>query len=144
MKHLASVLMSLSLASVASAGGAWKSQPAVEAEFKSSIWVVVGCVTHSETVSEDGDFIRGTFFTVRIAEVLKGAPPELIELYSENSSGRFPMEIGEPYLLFLSDQSFAGIHGLRLAVDSAGNSNRVGVATRALDVARVLRKKEPK
>ncbi|HTS54293.1 MAG TPA: hypothetical protein VMH26_13545, partial [Burkholderiales bacterium] len=68
-------------------------------EFSDSGAVIVGSVTTQEQWSHDGEFWDGTLYTVQVSEVLKGAPTKTINIYSENSSGRFPMDIGTTYLI---------------------------------------------
>jgi hypothetical protein len=50
---------------------------------------------------------------------LKRASPKTIRLFSENSSGRFQMQVGETYLLFAYDALG------RTAIDNCGNSGLV-------------------
>src|SRR5688572_11936925 len=99
----------------ASAQSEWKTKPSVGEEFTNSAVVAVGKVVKSREVLDTDGFIQGTFYTIQITEVLKGSSTNIAELYSENTSGRFPMEPGSSYLIFGSMNSFEGIEGRQLA-----------------------------
>ena len=127
------------LGGTALADSQWKARPSVDEEFKSSTVVIVGEVISTKDVLEPGGFIKGTFYTVRVAEILKGNPSKRVELYSENSSGRFPMKVGVSYLIFTYEGNFEGIEGRRLAIDNCGNSGTLKEAEKALSTARKLK-----
>lgn len=114
----------------------WKARPSVDEEFKSSAVVIVGKVISTKDVAEAGAFIKGTFYTIRVTEVLKGSPSKSVELYSENSSGRFHMKAGASHLIFAYEGVFEGIEGQRLAIDPSGNSGTVKRSKKALARAR--------
>src|SRR5438034_11808153 len=91
----------LLVAAAASAAAYCDSFPTVEQEFKTSALIFVGKVTSAREVAVRSDAITGgTFYSVEVVEVLKGSPSHKLELYSENSSGRFPMEVGVQYVIF--------------------------------------------
>ena len=48
----------------------------------------------------------GVRYRVRVLEPYKGAPPEDLELFSENASDRFILAVGKDYLLFLTRGAF--------------------------------------
>jgi hypothetical protein len=127
------------LAGSALAQPQWKTRPSVEEEFTNSAVVIVGKVISTKDVSESGGFISGTFYSIRVTEVLKGSPPKTVELYSENSSGRFPMEFGTSYLIFAYKDSFERIEGKHLAIDNCGNSGTLKQSKKALVTVRKLR-----
>src|SRR5688572_26227523 len=103
-------------------GDEWKQHPSVEQEFNTSKCVFVGEVIKATNIVEPGDFIHGTYYTIRVEERLKGSPPREVEIYSENSSGRFPLRIGVRYLVFCFEATFEGIKGSRWAINNCGNS----------------------
>ena len=103
----------------------------VPAEYQRSDAVLVGKVLSQRTVTdpEDPQSFAGILYSVRIEESFRGSHRGTIELYSENSSGRFPMDKGQKYLLFIYREQG------RLSADNCGNS---GLLTkRAEVVARV-------
>jgi hypothetical protein len=59
---------------------------------------------------------EGTTYTVRVDEPIKGQLQRTIRIFSENSSARWPMQVGTKYLLFVYRDSGRAI------VDSCGNS----------------------
>ena len=113
--------------------------PAVEQEFKTSAIVFVGKLTSAKEVPSQGGFIRGTFYSVKVAQTLKGSPSNKVEL-CENSSGRFPMRVGVQYLVFADYGVFEAISGERLAIDNCGNSAPLSKAHKALGILRRLTK----
>src|SRR5262245_1157227 len=93
----------------------WKRHPGVAEEFTNSKCVFVGKAVSSRQITDKDGFIQGTFYVVQVEELLKGSPPENVEIYDENTSGRFPMRVGQEYLLFAYEGTFEGVEGLRLA-----------------------------
>ena len=118
----------------------WRHHPGVEEEFNNTECVFVGTVVNTTNVLESGGFIAGNFYTIHVKDVLKGRLPNLIQIYNENSSGRFPMEVGVSYLVFASKQVFEGIEGPRLAINACGNSGTVEESGNILAAARKLKK----
>jgi hypothetical protein len=100
--------------------------PTISEEYKGAVMVVVGRVIAHGATPAEGDFYDGDIYTVIPTRVLKGAPGSKFDLFSENSSGRFPMELNREYLLFVY-----GDHG-RLMVDYCGNSDMLPRAKNTL------------
>jgi hypothetical protein len=76
----------------------------VPEEFKAADFVILGHRT-SEQYSAEGagaPWVDGTFYSVRVTKVLKGPAIKRARVFSENSSGRFPLLGGRDYLLFIS------------------------------------------
>lgn len=88
--------------------------PTVEHEFRKSVFVFVGRVTSEEFTPESKNFLEGSTYMVLVEEILKGSPPKSVRLFSENSSGRFLMNVGSSYLIFV----YEGLG--RLVVNNAG------------------------
>jgi hypothetical protein len=91
----------------------------VRGEFERSFAVAIGTVVSERATPESKDLYEGVTYTVNIEESFRGRVPATIELFSENSSRRFPMTKGEKYVLFLYQLAD------RLAVDNCGNSGPV-------------------
>jgi hypothetical protein len=127
------------LAGTALAQSHWKARPSVGEEFTNSAVVIVGRVISAKDVMESGGFIGGTLYSIQVAEVFKGSSPETIELYSENSSGRFPMAVGTSYLIFAYKAVFEGVESQNLAIDNCGNSGTLKQSKEALMIVRKLR-----
>ena len=110
--------------------------PAVDAEYRLRT-VFIGTVVSEryEPPTKDWDQ-EGTTYAVRVDERLRGQLPRTVQLFSENSSGRFPMEIGTKYLLFVyRDRG-------RTMVDNCGNSEVHSVSSPKLRDVRRLKAAE--
>lgn len=124
MRTLAALILCSSTAFAACPNG----YPTISEEYSSSVVVLVGkVVAHRATpFSGDGYFLDGDTYTVIPLRALKGKLGSSLDLFSENSSGRFPMRMEQKYLLFIyQDQS-------RLMVDNCGNSDVMPHAKNAL------------
>ena len=76
-------------------------------------------MTSEEFTPESKKYLDGTTYSVQVEEVLRGSPGKTVKLFSENSSGRFPMEVGAAYLVFVHEELD------RLAADYCGNSGKL-------------------
>jgi hypothetical protein len=92
--------------------------PSVREEQQNSKAVVLARVVGQREVPEtsDGFYFDGTIYRIKIERAFQGNIGADAELFSENSSGRFPMAVGSKYLLFINER-----HD-RLLVDYCGNS----------------------
>jgi hypothetical protein len=136
---IASIAASLTI--VVSADAYCDGHPTVEQEFKSSALVCVGKVTSAREVAVGSQSITGgTFYSVEVVEVLKGSATRSLQLYSENSSGRFPMHVGVQYVIFANSGTFEGISGQQLAINNCGNSAPLPKGDETLETVRRLRK----
>jgi hypothetical protein len=88
----------------------------IEDEFARSTIVALGTVTSSEAAPESLPHYDGINYKVSLTSIYQGKAEASVELFSENSTGRFPMEIGQEYVLFIYE-SFG-----RNFVDNCGNS----------------------
>jgi hypothetical protein len=106
------------------------------AEYDRSEAVLVGSVLSERQVPADDkeQTLGGMIYMVKIAETLRGRLGKTVEVFSENSSGRFPMKIGTSYLLFLYRQQGA------LSADYCGNSGPVAMKVNVLSEVRNLAK----
>jgi len=105
----------------------------VEREYHKSSGVFIGRVIAGRAVPESKDYLEGTVYSVRIEEVLRGDVPDTLEVFSENTSGRFPMDVGTQYLLFIYTNPG------RTMVDNCGNSGPLSAAADVLKTVRRLR-----
>lgn len=103
-------------------------------EFSQSLYVFTARVISSRVVpdAKDGYFLSGSSYVLRPVEVLKGQPAATLTVFNENSSGRFDMELGKTYLVFVYRE-----HG-RLRVDNCGNSGLLETSQQTLAAARGL------
>jgi hypothetical protein len=105
--------------------------PSIKQEFNKSIIVCIGRVVAERFTPESKDYLEGVTYTMIVKEVFRGSPSKTIQIFSENSSGRFPMVTSSSYLVFIHK----GVN--RLIVDNCGNS---GDVSRKLEEISVLRK----
>jgi hypothetical protein len=111
----------------------------VKAEYDRSTAVVIAKVV-SERVIPDGpdpDSLGGTLYGIAVQESIRGRLHGIAEVFSENSTGRFPMLKGKSYLLFLYSENG------RLSADSCGNSGLVSRKKQALAIVRELHRAAP-
>jgi len=87
-----------------------------------------------ESVPESQGFDEGHNHTLKVTTVYKGEKTEQITIFSENTSGRFPMEIGKSYLLFVHE------YEKRLQIDNCGNS---GLASKKSEEIKQLHNLDP-
>lgn len=96
-------------------------------EIKKANFVAIGKVTSRKIVvdpTEDPEGYEAELFQVEIGKVLYGTPPGYmvkgyLTLHSINTSSRFNMDVGESYLMFVSESS-DGFY-----INSCGNSGAV-------------------
>jgi hypothetical protein len=75
----------------------------------------------------DANDIGGWFYQVKVERVFRGAPRRQVEVFTENTSGRFPLEKNHEYLLF------ADRNANRFEIDNCGNSALLSEATDSLE-----------
>ena len=85
-------------------------------EFFKSDAVFVGRVLSQRTVPPRGDLYDGWVYRLRVSRVLRGSLGKITEVFTEDSSGRLPLEVGSEYLLF------ATLHQGRFEITNCGNS----------------------
>jgi len=90
--------------------------PKVSAEFFKSDAVFVGTVLTERTVPEKDGAYDGWVYRLRIKQTFRGSVRDAVEVFTENSSGRFPLVVGETYLLLAYKEQG------RLTIDNCGNS----------------------
>ena len=90
-----------------------------EHEYRASEFVLVGTPERERPLAHD-EGTDGTWYAVSVSRILKGHPPRNFSLFSENSSGRFPMSLHQVYLLFVHREA-----NKYYAVDNCGYSDTV-------------------
>jgi hypothetical protein len=103
--------------------------PSVSSEYKSSQEVIASRVLTAKQLppTNDNYFLEGTTYRVMVEKSYKGSPSRTLSVFSENSSGRFPMKIGHRYLLFLYQDRG------RYQVDNCGNSDELARSSRKIN-----------
>lgn len=112
--------------------------PTVEQEFAESDFVFIARVTSARidwSTVESGEF-NGVEYIVQPLKAFKGEPPDDLLLYSENSSGRFPMMVTGWYVLFVGppyETSFGGETRRERAISNCGQSFALRAVPLALE-----------
>jgi hypothetical protein len=108
--------------------------PAVQKEYDLSYAVFIGTVTGQQHVPAPSPLEPdGTTYVLKVDEVLRGKVEANVSVFSENSTGRFPMRVGTQYLLFVNRE------GERTVVDNCGNSEALKANSPTLAVVRRLK-----
>jgi hypothetical protein len=106
-------------------------KPTPEAEFDSATTVLLGHAITEQEIPESAKFeFGGIRYVVAVDEVLKGAPRNRITLTYQKDSGRFPMDRGKSYLLFITPAQDG------LGASSCGNSGETARVAEVLDRVR--------
>jgi hypothetical protein len=109
-------------------------------EFRQSTFVLTGRVIAESVVDRGPNRIGGKNYVVVVTEILRGKPPKKITIFSEDSSGRFPMVPGARYILFVTKQTVEAFSDPVYTVDNCGHSGRLPGSSKVLDEARRLAK----
>ncbi len=104
-----------------------KGNPSISQEYADSPIVFIGKVIAKKDVAESRDYYEGDEYTVQVQEIFKGTPTNPLLIFSENSSGRFPMEVGGTYLLFVYEELN------RYQISNCGNSGLLSKKKDALN-----------
>jgi hypothetical protein len=82
----------------------------------------------------------GAYYSVTRIENFKGNLPQRFRIFSENTTGRTPLQVGKRYLLFLTrqDKSDEYVRAGDLMGDSCGNGRQLSYAGPMLPVLRRL------
>lgn len=83
----------------------------------------------------------GAYYRVKIISVFKGRPSTTLRVFSENSTGRFILNVGADYLLFVTNETFDVI-GSQFTVDTCGNSASLDKAQVTLSQVRRLARRQ--
>jgi hypothetical protein len=93
--------------------------------FKANV-VFVGRVLSIRTVPDRGNDLGGWLYRLRVEELFRGPVRDDFSVFTENSSGRFPLELDHEYLLFAYKQNH------RLEIHGCGNSAKLSEAQNSL------------
>ena len=107
--------------------------PTVRREFGNSDAVVIGRLASDDSVLDSDGYLAAERYHVRVSEVFKGPRRPELELFNENSSGRFALETGVTYLLFAHRDEDG-----QFLVNNCGNSGPVAAIPRVVAEVRAL------
>jgi hypothetical protein len=129
MKITLTAIAIILIASIASAV-CLNGNPSVSEEYANSQSVFIGKIIEEQDVPESGNYYDGKNYTVQVQRTFKGTPSNPVVIFSENSSGRFPMTVGKTYIIFLHYELG------RYQIDNCGNS---GLQSEKQDIVQSLR-----
>jgi hypothetical protein len=109
----------------------------VNNEFFKSRFVILGQVLSERTKSDSDGLVAASDYRVKILRTYRGSPQQILSIRSENDSGRFPLQKGEKYLLFV--RVFEG----HFVIDSCGNSGPLSEAGNTIDAIKEISKAGP-
>jgi hypothetical protein len=116
------------------------SYPTLVEEFNESDAIIVGIVTGEEHVPDtEATFYAGTLYFLKVERLIKGTQKLELRLFSENTTARFPMEIGKSYLVFARRDTDLFKNTNTYWVNSCGNSKPAGHATKELRKLRTMK-----
>lgn len=75
--------------------------PSVACEFLNSDAVFTGKVISVRPVEDQG-YPTGWYYRLKVLTLFRGPQKKVIEVYTGNDSGRYPLDLGKQYLLFAS------------------------------------------
>ena len=107
--------------------------PTVRREFGNSQAVLVGRVASVDSLPETDSTLDAVVYHVLVLERFKGPAARTLPFFSENSSGRFPLDRGVTYLLF-GHRDEPGL----FYVNNCGNSGPADSVASALTAVRSL------
>ena len=74
----------------------------------------------------------GAYYFVKVLQTYKGHPGAELQLFSENSTARFWLDVGSEYILFVTEASFEPPIAMKLTTDNCGNSTSMKEGLSAL------------
>ncbi len=85
------------------------------------------------SVPESGSYYEGDEYKVEVQEIFKGNPTNPTVIFSENSSGRLSMSVGETYVLFVHYELG------RYQINNCGNSGLLSEKQDSIQILRQLK-----
>lgn len=99
--RLASLSCLVLFCSATAFGFCFAPHPSVACQFLNSDAVFTGKVISVRPV-EDRGFTDGWYYQLSVIQLFRGPQKKVIEVYTGNDSGRYPLDLGKEYLLFAS------------------------------------------
>jgi hypothetical protein len=111
-----------------------KPDPRVCAEFFKSDVVFVGTVTREKKIPLDKELFDSWKYTLRVKTIFRGNAGSFVTVFTDNDSVRYPLAVGETYLLFLF--KYEG----RLMIANCGNNKKLSEARETIQEIQVVLK----
>lgn len=94
--------------------------------FLNSDAVFTGKVVHVRAVADTEGFTDGWYYELQVLQLFRGLHDSVIEVYTGNDTGRYPLELGQEYLIF------AYFYEKKLEIDNCGDSQPLSEAREAI------------
>src|SRR5712664_2352227 len=113
--------------------------PAPNAEFFKTSMVIAGKVISEkpDVNPYDSKLTEGWFYRIRVERTLRGTQTRFAVVYTENDNARFPLKVGERYLLFVHQ-----VEGHR-EINGCGNSALLSEAGAVINAIEAIRRAGP-
>lgn len=113
--------------------------PAPNAEFFKTSMVIEGKVISEKPDLNpyDSELTEGWSYRIRVERTFRGALARFVGVYTENDNARFPLKVGERYLLFVYQ-----VEGRR-EINGCGNSALLSEARAVIDAIEAIRRAGP-
>jgi Carboxypeptidase regulatory-like domain len=113
--------------------------PAPNAEFFKASMVIAGEVISEKPDAnpDDSELIEGWSYRIRVERTFRGTQATFVVVYTENDNARFPLKVGERYLLFVYH-----VEGRR-EINGCGNSALLSEAGAAINTIEAIRRAGP-
>jgi hypothetical protein len=96
--------------------------PTLQNEKRATSAIIEGEPLHAQELKEDPkapSVVTATLYDVRVVHTKRGRVASTIQIRSDNTASRFPMQIGRSYILFLKRD------GDIYTVDACGHSGKI-------------------
>jgi hypothetical protein len=97
------ILLFAAIAALFQSALAQYDRPAVCAEYVNSAAVFTGEVLSQRRIEMQGDRDPGWIYRVRVTKILKGSFHGIVEVYTSDTTIRFPLKVGTDFILFADD-----------------------------------------
>lgn len=112
----------------------------VEEAFNRSALVVVG-VVDSEVAVNRSNGVGGVNYGIKVEKSFRGILSKTFSVFSEDSSGRFPMIHGQKYLLFIESEKVEAFRQSVYTVNSCDHSEQFASFSQVLNEVNLLAKR---
>jgi hypothetical protein len=113
--------------------------PAPNAEFFKTSMVIAGKVISEklDVNPYDSKLTEGWFYRIRVERTFRGTQARFVVVYTQNDNARFPLKVGERYLLFVYH-----VEGRR-EINGCGNSALLSEAGAVINAIEAIRRAGP-
>jgi hypothetical protein len=126
LRNLTQLCLATLVFSTPAFGFCFQPHPSVACDFLNSDAVFAGKVIQIHAVSDSERFTDGWYYKLQVLQLFRGSNASVIEVYTGNDSGRYPLQLGKRYLIF------AYVYEKKLEIDNCGDSVPLSEAKEAI------------